>query len=473
MKILSKTRIAVIFALTFLYAGILYGHDVSGTVYADFPDYSQTDLFQRYSGHDFGLPDINVDLFSQNGDKLSATTDENGDYIFSDVNDGKYLMFAGTPEKAEACTTHNDVENLAKWFKTDSIKYVAFGDSTTVYGDPVPYPARLNKILREFFTVDFKNAGVSGSTTSDWMPGPGGYYDRNKNLFKAADLIVVSLGGNDLADGAENYSVEQAEAAMKQAEKNLETIINSLRLLNPDAVIVATVYPNYSLADTYWLQYVSSDWLGLIQAGMDGMIRDMRRYLSTNIPDLILADCYMSFKGLDMNDYMHDPIHPNGKGHQIYAETVFRALGGVVVSNNEVLSHDFGFRGDFEQKIPDQTIPDEAGPDTAEPVRPEELSMPDAVEPVQDIVATEEIRNNNDISTDDTALDNFSDNGVDNLKQPEISAADTLSSDTISLPPSLGGGGCSTTALPYPVSTGMIVLLILGLLFLKTQKQRY
>jgi len=449
MKYSNVNRFVITIVLILLSGHSVHAQDISGTVYADFPDYSQTDLFQRYSGRDFGLPDVYVHLFDKSGNSSLAKTDADGDYTFKGLQPASYFVFAEIPKDAESCTSHNNVVALREWFKKGSIKYVTFGDSTTVYGDPVPYPSRLNSMLQAFFNVDFNNVGVSGSTTSDWLPGTNSYYDKNVGLFKDADLIVVSLGGNDLAGGAQDYDINEAKAAMKQAEINIGTILSALRTLNHGAVIVVTIYPNYSLADQYWLQYVSSDWIGLIQVGMDAMIRDMRTYLS-NIPYVILADCYMSFKGLDMNDYMHDPIHPNGNGHQLYAETVFSALGGVVVTNDTVSVNDFGFSGAFKPSEPDHV---EA--DTAESLEQGDFAQADVIEPAQDMAIA------------DTGYGEPT--GTDIAQKDSVSIADASVSDLSTEAPNTSGAGCSSTHLPYPANTGWVLLFLIGLVLLKVK----
>ena len=79
------------------------------------------------------------------------------------------------------------------------MRILAFGDSLlTGYGleDGQNYPARLETALRvRGINARVANAGVSGNTTADGLQRLDFTLDNQK---QAPDLVVISLGGNDM-----------------------------------------------------------------------------------------------------------------------------------------------------------------------------------------------------------------------------------------------------------------------------------
>jgi acyl-CoA thioesterase-1 len=179
---------------------------------------------------------------------------------------------------------------------------VVLGDSLTAgYGiDPkLSYPALLQQeIDRAGLSFEVVNAGVSGDTTSgglrrvDWVLG------------KGADVLIVSLGGND---GLRGVPPQQMEA-------NLRGIIERARKKAPGVVVViAGMEMPASMGREYAQQFASvfprvatetkSELVPYLLEGVGGVS-------SLNQPDL---------------------IHPTAEGQKLIARNVWSILRKVLV----------------------------------------------------------------------------------------------------------------------------------------------
>lgn len=187
-----------------------------------------------------------------------------------------------------ACSDHDDVIKL----QNDS-KIVAFGDSLTYgYGatnEDDAYPSKLEKISG--YTVI--NAGVNGDTAHAGV----------KRIIKVVqehnpDLVIVSLGGNDMLRKQD-----------KDLEHNLSAIIEYLLSRNIQVVLLAEPQPSIaflvnSLSDAAVYQKVANKHkIPLIE-------NVFSRYLS-------------EYK------YKSDTIHLNSDGYELVAEDVAKELKSI------------------------------------------------------------------------------------------------------------------------------------------------
>lgn len=139
-----------------------------------------------------------------------------------------------TPEAAAAATTADGAFHI-----------VALGDSLTRgAGDAAGsggYPERLAAALRkEGMTASVDNLAVDGSETGDFL--------RKMNeadvirRVAAANVIVVSIGGNDLSHSLRSFApgetaTDPTATALSGASLNLQRILPLLRESNPSAPI--------------------------------------------------------------------------------------------------------------------------------------------------------------------------------------------------------------------------------------------
>lgn len=162
---------------------------------------------------------------------------------------------------------------------------ICFGDSLTYgtgAGKEMDYPSQLSKMIG----TPVINAGVPGDTTARALQR----LERDV-LSKSPDLVLITLGGNDLKNGV----------AKDRAFQNLRIIVESIQ--NTGA--------------------------GVILGGIKFPIRDRgfgRAYqeLSEETGAVLIANIFDGIMG--NRNLMSDPIHPNDAGYQIIAERFHEAM---------------------------------------------------------------------------------------------------------------------------------------------------
>ena len=95
----------------------------------------------------------------------------------------------------------------------------------------------------------------------DWLPDGNYFQSRLTPHIPNADLIVITIGGNDLmtlfSDAASRHdipaAVEEARRIIQQVIENLKLMISAIREINPDVDIAFCLYPDYTQArGTIW-----------------------------------------------------------------------------------------------------------------------------------------------------------------------------------------------------------------------------
>jgi acyl-CoA thioesterase-1 len=178
------------------------------------------------------------------------------------------------------------------------LKTVLFlGDSLTEgYGidHEKSYPFLFKKIVKEKKKIEIKviNGGVSGSTTASGMA--------RLRWFKRAnpDIMLLALGAND---GLRGIKIDASRS-------NLEKIIKKAEELKIKVVLAGMLLPvNYG--ENYRSEF-------------EVMFKSLaKKYKLTLIP--FLLEGIAAKKELNISD----GIHPNEKGHEIMAKTVYKYLG--------------------------------------------------------------------------------------------------------------------------------------------------
>lgn len=139
----------------------------------------------------------------------------------------------------------------------------------------------------------------------------------NKASISKANLIIISIGGNDLnrLDYEDRVSLTLAfEEALKNYKKNLGLITKEIRALNPDAQLALIgLYDPYSKEDPEKTRFLL-DW----------------NYETSLIVDSDVKFAYVPTYDLfkyHLTDYLSpDEFHPNGSGYQMIAEELDRIL---------------------------------------------------------------------------------------------------------------------------------------------------
>ncbi len=172
-----------------------------------------------------------------------------------------------------------------------------FGDSLTAgYGlsPEEAFPALIEKELaKSGKTTKVINAGLSGETTA------GGLSRIDWVLRQSPDIFILELGGNDGLRGL----------PLEQTKKNLQAIIDKVRIKFPQAkiVIVGMMVPPNMGSD------YSNQFKGIFPALA-------KKNNATLIPFLL--------EGVAGNETLNlpDGIHPNSEGHKIVARHVLKTI---------------------------------------------------------------------------------------------------------------------------------------------------
>lgn len=176
-------------------------------------------------------------------------------------------------------------------------KIVFFGDSITAgYGIPIEnaFPELIqNKIKERNLNYEVVNAGLSGETTA------GGLNRIDWILRAKPDIFILELGGND---GLRGLSLEESE-------KNLKAMIEKVRKANSEAQII--------LAGMQIPPNLGQEYTNEFKALFPKVAEEMNTQL---IPFLLEG------VGGDPKLNLSDGIHPNPKGHEIVAETVWKYI---------------------------------------------------------------------------------------------------------------------------------------------------
>lgn len=407
-----------LFLAAFLLTGPAWAADLTVTVYHDTDTSSFTDLEQAMDEDDLPLAGVELALFGVDTTD-TATTDDQGAAVFTDLADGGWLVRPATPDEAWS-TSRNTPTRLYEVLTEedgDGLVYVALGDSTPVEGseEERPYPTRLKELLDPLFAdgVTLHNDAEPGSKSFEWLAGTELLTAATPHL-EAADLVTLTIGGNDLVDAIESGDMGAMLAAVETTFANIGVIVGEIRAINATADVVVTIYPNYLKAD-HWDEGGDPESLAFTREAVDGIIATMRAVIA-KIDGVIIADMGALMRDADMNLYMYDKLHVNDVGHQLYADVIFRALGGALLPE------------DAEGKLFGYAFPEE-------PVVEEDRPEPDVMD---------------DDTIGDDATESDATIGVD------TDGGGAGSDDD--------GGGCSHGRAPAsPAALALVLLALLGL----------
>jgi len=225
----------------------------------------------------------------------------------------------GKPERPhEAAVKPTEAKPLPK-----DIHLVAFGDSLTEgVGDGEGkggYVGRLVSLLAAedgVRTVTVENFGKRGRRIAELEP----VVEAHRREVERADLILLTIGGNDVMNVVRSHffdlSYERFAKESKAFAGRLDHLLISLRLANPDAVIVlvglynpfSTTLPNIPEIDD-----VITEW----NKASEAVLSRYDRTIFVDIQDIFV----------DRDELLYrDEFHPNAAGYEQMAMRVYEAL---------------------------------------------------------------------------------------------------------------------------------------------------
>lgn len=237
--------------------------------------------------------------------------------------------------------------------------YVAFGDSIAAgFGLDSPseaYPS----ILAEALGFKLSNLAQNGQTSEELKARIAGLSKKEKDMVSEAQLITISIGGNDLI-GEKNRKVVLSEALLsvlsgdytmsdemteiyQTLKDNLVASISMLRELNPDAVILLqTLYNPYLGGEYTYLGYNIGDRLDYYVQKINETYEDARQ----ESDQFFIVDVAKQMNGVPEYFYITFDFHPTAAGHEAIAEILAQAY-------QEILSN-----GETQQEETTAAIPD-------------------------------------------------------------------------------------------------------------------
>lgn len=217
----------------------------------------------------------------------------------------------------------------------------------TVLGDSIASGYGLDDINDSYGSIiadakvyDQINKAVPGHKTSDLLNLIQND-DEVKDSIKRADIIDVSIGGNDflfllikpespldlldiMKNGANATSVQKA---LKTFTSNINTIASEIRAINPDCSVIINIQYNPLYASDAFSKY--ADMVEELAPAMKAVYNSV----AENNEGFYTADIHAVFNEYFNNgEYdiiQNDGIHPSVKGHAIIADTLLSIINEI------------------------------------------------------------------------------------------------------------------------------------------------
>jgi lysophospholipase L1-like esterase len=219
-------------------------------------------------------------------------------------------------------------ETLAEPAETIQAEPVSAANTILVLGDSIGFGVgdepnmgigkRYAALISPDNPLTVANLSVSGAISADLaalVVAP-----ENAAFISAADLIIISIGGNDL-NRLQYQDALSLDAAFQETfntyQNNLEVTLNRLRALNPEAQIALIgLYNPYPEQDPQKSQKLF-EWNH--QTQLLAAAAEKTAYIPTDDAFKYHLSTYLAA----------DQFHPSSIGYQVIAETLDRILNGV------------------------------------------------------------------------------------------------------------------------------------------------
>lgn len=295
-------------------------------------------------------------FLSPDGERLVMSCDD-GSFGVPSLSEGVYMMIPQMND-GEIASTKNVSHYTYEALKAGQIDVVTIGDSVPVVGGKPTFTEVLKEIMQPFGTINANNIAVGGTISEHWVPGTDLYENSLKPLLPETDLVVISLGGNDLLHYVNNAlsggniqaAIDDFEPFVIEIMDRVLAIVEDIHSINPEIDVVYCLYPNYADSDMWKGQ------LGFAHSFVSTKVVEALDIVRASIPAghrFILMDLYGATEDLDLDALLYDQLHFNTAGQEIYAEEIFRALGGARIGDSLGMEKNFGlYKPDMDLETP-------------------------------------------------------------------------------------------------------------------------
>ena len=330
---------------------------IVGHIYYDEDESDQSNYFFSYSNEvDVNLSSGEVALIGAGIERVAPVCD-GGTFAFTDVGADEFGgvgLIAPVYPADSFCTTKNCPRRLPNAIREGSLSLLTFGDSVPVVGSSVLFPAHLGATFNLLADTTSTNVAVGGTTSDQWLPGTSLFENDLMPQVPDADVVIVSLGGNDVmqyvgeaTSGGDIFgAIENLEPFVLGIMENVLLIAAEIRAVNPDVDLVYCLYPNYALSQEWEAVFAQIPFPG-VQDLVVGLVVDALDLVRSSIQateDIVLVDFYGAMDKTQLDNYLYDQLHFNDAGHVYYATEIFRALGGVLLNEGDPIgmTHVYG-----------------------------------------------------------------------------------------------------------------------------------
>ena len=268
--------------------------------------------------------------------EMEASSCQDGSYAFNGLSDGVHLV---VPDPVDGdCLQKNCARRFPEAVAEGQVKIVTMGDSVAVVGSKPLFPKRVKSLFSDLVEIKNRNVAVGGSLSTQWVPGSSYFDTRLAPELSNADVVVMSIGGNDIVNSLDMAALQNPQKALDDlmvliqgiSDNVLETA-DAIKEINPDIDILYCLYVNYGNASI-------SPWNLVNGLAPEDAVADLLSSARDSIgadEDIIMVDLFGASEQLDnLDDYLADALHFNDLGHTFYAEEIFKALGGVLIGES-------------------------------------------------------------------------------------------------------------------------------------------
>lgn len=223
-------------------------------------------------------------------------------------------------------------------FAADTKSLVVCGDSIAQgYGIQNPDEASYGKILADTLGYSYKNFGHDGDRSIDLLEKLNGNKKGIATAIKGADLILISIGGNDFIKPKTQLPArilpavvgitDNVDKVQKEFEANFAEIMSKIKSLNSKAdIIVQTVY-NGHIGLVGWAYNLATSRVNASIAA----------YLEANPDAYTIVDTAPAFE--HHREYIAvDTLHPSALGNVAIAEVILDKLCEMgIADTNELI----------------------------------------------------------------------------------------------------------------------------------------